>query len=170
MFAPSGCDYGFSLEDAKSIATLTPGSGFVEAAFDATAGNYGMAAVAVAGEVSGGKYLKAAAQLIKNSRFGRAFEKAVLQKLGLSKNAEKVAGAEGKSIPDARTDTQDIEVKGGDYVTDSKQMRIQREAAQAEGKEHVVVVKPGADVSKTVRENSTVVTCSVDVDGKTICS
>ena len=87
-----------------------------------------MAAVAVAGEVSGGKYLKAAAQLIKNSRFGRAFEKAVLQKLGLSKNAEKVAGAEGKSIPDARTDTQDIEVKGGDYVTDSKQMRIQREA------------------------------------------
>jgi hypothetical protein len=64
LYAPSGCDYGTTMEGWTEVAKLTPGSGFVEGSIDAYNGEYKKAVVAVALEASGGKYLKKALGVI----------------------------------------------------------------------------------------------------------
>jgi hypothetical protein len=70
---------------------------------------------------------------------GRDNEKKVLDELGLDKNKNKVTGKEGNSVPDALTDRQSFEIKDTQRVTDSRQLRIQSEAARNSGRENVLV-------------------------------
>jgi hypothetical protein len=86
-------------------------------------------------------------------------EARVLRDIGEIKNTEKVVGAEGKSIPDFVNARQIGDIKDTKRVTDSKQLRIQREAAAREGKEHVVITgsTEKTKVSGTVEKKSTVI-------------
>ncbi|MEM9152027.1 MAG: putative toxin, partial [Cyanobacteria bacterium P01_F01_bin.3] len=88
---------------------------------------------------------------------GRDMETSVLEDLGLDKNKTKVSGTEGNSIPDFVTDDAIGEIKNTKRVTDSKQLRIQREAAQREGKVHVIVTGTNTPVSKTVQRGSKII-------------
>lgn len=60
------------------------------------------------------------------------------------------------SIPDFQNLKQIGEIKDRIRVTDSRQLRIQRDAARASGREHVVVTGRYTNVSKTVLIASTV--------------
>jgi hypothetical protein len=68
----------------------------------------------------------------------------------LKKNYDKMSSQEGKSIPDALSDTELVEIKGRAYVTMTKQLRIQAHAAKASGLEAVMYVREGAKVSACV--------------------
>ena len=84
-------------------------------------------------------------------------EAVVLDDMGVPKNKTKVSGTEGNSVPDYITDTAVGDIKNTKRVTDSKQLRIQREAAQQQGKTHEVVTGTNTPVSKTVQRESTVI-------------
>lgn len=77
--------------------------------------------------------------------------------MGMEKNKRKVSSNEGNSVPDAITDTHFVDVKDTKKVSDTKQMRIQRDAANAEGKEHMVIVGDHTQVSKSMARKSTIV-------------
>ncbi len=74
-------------------------------------------------------------------------EAKVLAEKGLAKNTEKVVGAEGKAIPDALTKTDLVEVKDAARVTDSKQLRIESQAAQGSGRQSTLVTGENTKVS-----------------------
>jgi len=58
-----------------------------------------------------------------------------------------------QQIPDAvKGNGQTVEVKGGQKVSDSPQLRRQSAASQQAGQKAQVIAKPGTKVSKTVRE------------------
>ena len=82
---------------------------------------------------------------------GRVSEARVLDDMGVPKNKTKVSGSEGNSIPDGLTRDASIEIKDTKRVSDSKQLRIQREHATATGREHTVVTGTKTKVSRTVR-------------------
>lgn len=88
---------------------------------------------------------------------GRASETRVLDDLGLDKNTSRVSTSEGRSIPDAMDDGAFYEIKDTKSASNTRQMRIQREAAAAEGKEHVVVTGTNTKVSGPLEEASTVI-------------
>jgi RHS repeat-associated protein len=88
---------------------------------------------------------------------GRQSEGRVLDDMGQKKNTEKVTGSEGNSIPDFVNSKQVGDIKDTKVVTDSKQLRIQREAGANQNKEHVVVTGTNTKVSTTVKTKSTVV-------------
>ena len=102
----------------------------------------GAAAPSVAIEV-------AAAKTIFPMVRGRQSETKVLKELGLQKNKEKVTTADGTSIPDAITDTQQIEIKDTISVPFTRQLRIQTEAARAAGKESVLITGTNSKVHPT---------------------
>lgn len=87
---------------------------------------------------------------------GRDSEDRVLKDMGLEKNKRKVSSSEGNSIHDAETSTHFIDIKDTKSVSDTKQMRIQRDAAKAEGKEHMVVTGKNTKVSKNMQRKSTI--------------
>jgi RHS repeat-associated protein len=91
-----------------------------------------------------------------NRARGLESEARTLSALGEVKNTEKVVGREGASVPDYMNRTTVGEIKDARRVTDSRQLRIQREAAAASGREHVVEAGTKARVSKAVQEQSTV--------------
>jgi RHS repeat-associated protein len=84
-------------------------------------------------------------------------EARVLRDIGEIKNTEKVVGAEGKSIPDFMNATKVGDIKDAKRVTDSPQLRIQREAAKDTSREHVLITGDKTKVSGTVEKNSTVI-------------
>jgi len=88
---------------------------------------------------------------------GKSGEQKILDKKGQVKNTTSVSGDEGKSTPDYINKTQVGEIKTSKVVNDTKQMRIQRQAANDAGKDHVVDVGTNAKVSKSVEQKSTVV-------------
>jgi RHS repeat-associated protein len=79
---------------------------------------------------------------------GLASEARVLLDMGLTKNTQAVATAEGKAIPDALTKTMSVEVKDTLSVTLTKQLRIQTQAAKAAGRESVLVTGKNTHVSE----------------------
>lgn len=105
--------------------------------------------------------VKAGAQILENAAKGNAFEKAVLDSNGMTKNNEKFETPHGNTIPDSMTGGVN-EVKGGAYVTDSAQLRAQRDVAAERGVPHNVYVKEDARVSSTVQRESTVIRCKGD--------
>ena len=88
---------------------------------------------------------------------GRESEKRILESMGETKNTETVSRAEGNSVPDYVNDNAVGEIKDTQRVTDSKQLRIQREAAKDEGKAHEVVTGTETKVSKKVEDQSKVI-------------
>lgn len=79
-------------------------------------------------------------------------EAKILEQEGLTKNTRKVTTSEGSSIPDAITDNAIIEIKDVKYLSDTKQLRIQKEAARAAGKEHLTYTGKKTNVSKSMRK------------------
>jgi hypothetical protein len=92
---------------------------------------------------------------------GRDSEKKVLESEGLTKNTESFTvkdpktGKDVTTIPDSMDDAV-TEIKDVKTLSDSKQLRAQREVAKQQGKEHVVVTGSNTHVTKTVQEKSKV--------------
>jgi RHS repeat-associated protein len=86
-------------------------------------------------------------QLKANAEKGGASEQKVLNEKGLAKNTAKVSGSEGNSIPDGLTEKESIEIKDAARVTDSKQARIQQEAAQNSGRTNTLVTGQNTNVT-----------------------
>jgi RHS repeat-associated protein len=88
---------------------------------------------------------------------GRASETRVLNDMGESKNTGKIVTSEGTTIPDFQNETQISEIKDRAVVSDSAQLRAQKEAAAASGKEHVLVTGTETHVTPNAAEGSTVI-------------
>src|SRR5215471_1659505 len=86
-------------------------------------------------------------QLKANAQKGAASEQKVLNDKGLAKNTEKVSGTEGKSIPDYNTESTMGEIKDAQSVSNTKQLRIQKEAAQNNGQQHELVTGTNTNVT-----------------------
>jgi RHS repeat-associated protein len=92
---------------------------------------------------------------------GRKNEKKVLNSEDLNKNTKKYpatdpkTGKEVNTIPDSM-DGAVTEIKDVKTLSDSKQLRAQRQVANSQGKKHVVITGTNTKVSKTVTKNSTV--------------
>lgn len=89
----------------------------------------------------------------KYTERGRQSEGKILGKLGEEKNTDKVSSDEGNSIPDYINDDEIGEIKDTKSVYDTKQIRIQRKAAEEQGKEHVIQAGTNAHVSDNVKKN-----------------
>jgi RHS repeat-associated protein len=84
----------------KVVASLVPGSGFVEAAMDVKEGKYAVAALGVGMEATGGKYLKIAGKLL--GKLGKSVGEKAVQGVAkfLQKNkAAAKASTDIKSLP-----------------------------------------------------------------------
>jgi hypothetical protein len=92
------------------------------------------------------------ATIIANAARGAASEGRVLKDLGLPKNSQWVRTAEGRSKPDALTDTTSIEIKDAAYVSATRQIRIQTEAAEIAGRESILITGTKTRISAKVRE------------------
>jgi hypothetical protein len=91
-------------------------------------------------------------QITQNAARGAASEARVLNDLGLPKNTAPVTSAEGKSIPDFQTRTTVGEIKDVKQLSNTQQIRIQRDAAQQSGREHVVITGTNKNVAPTVQK------------------
>ncbi len=71
----------------------------------------------------------------------------MLEDLGLKKNTEKVTTPEGRSIPDALTNTESIEIKDAARVSNTKQLQIQAKAARQSGRKSILITGEKTHVS-----------------------
>jgi RHS repeat-associated protein len=108
-------------------------------------------------EEAAGVVVKDGVSILKNAERGRAAEAKVLQDIGEVKNTEKVLGKEGASIPDFQNSTTIGEIKDTKRVTDSSQLRIQKQAAQQTGKGHEIYTGVNTAVSEKAAQGSTVI-------------
>jgi hypothetical protein len=89
---------------------------------------------------------------------GRASETRVIRDLGLEKNTDPVTTQEGTAIPDIMNDTEVADVKDVKTVSNTKQMRIERAAAQQRGVPHNIYTGNNTKVRPTVpRAGSTII-------------
>jgi hypothetical protein len=102
----------------------------------------------------------AGSTILANAERGAASEGRVLNDLGMAKNKEAVTGTEGKSIPDFQNTQKIGEIKDAKTVSNTKQLRIQKEAAQTSGRQHELhtgiktrVTKSAARGTKVVRRD-----------------
>jgi len=96
-------------------------------------------------------------QLKANAQKGAASEQKVLNDKGLAKNTEKVSGTEGKSIPDYNTESTMGEIKDAQSVSNTKQLRIQKEAAQNNGQQHELVTGTNTNVTDNAAQGTKVI-------------
>ena len=66
------------------------------------------------------------------------------------KNSRWVTTAEGRSMPDALTDAASIEIKDAIYVSTTRQLRIQTEAADILGRESILIAGTKTKISGEV--------------------
>lgn len=146
-----------------TIADFTPVVGDIKGFVDAynepslvnvTAAVVGL--VPVIGDAAG-KTLKTGSHIFEAVARGRKSEARVLSDMGEAKNTSVVSTSQGRTIPDFQNPTQVGEIKDTARVSDSSQLRAQREHAQATGREHVVVTGSSTQVSGTVQSQSTVI-------------
>jgi hypothetical protein len=90
------------------------------------------------------------ATIIANAARGAASEARVLKELGLVKNSRWVTTAKGRAIPDALTDTASIEIKDAAYVSATRQLQIQTEAAKISGRESILIIGTKTKISGEV--------------------
>jgi RHS repeat-associated protein len=121
-----------------------------------TGGEEGAAAKGV--EMGAEDASKAMGGIVANGKKGIASETSVLKDLGVPKNTESVVGKEGKSIPDFQTSAKVGEIKDAKQVSNTKQLRIQKEAAHSSSRQHELhtgtkthVTKPAAKGTKVIR-------------------
>jgi RHS repeat-associated protein len=97
------------------------------------------------------------AQLLQNAAKGAASEARVLGDLGVAKNTEAVVGSEGRSIPDFQTNTTVGEIKDVKTMSNTKQLRIQKEAAADSGRQHQLHTGTNTKVTPNAENGTTVV-------------
>ena len=100
---------------------------------------------------------RAGSNIVEAGARGRASEARVLSEMGETKNTAVASTSQGRTIPDFQNATQVGEIKDTARLSDSSQLRAQREHAQATGREHVVVTGANTQVSGTVQNQSTVI-------------
>ncbi|WP_428993395.1 putative toxin [Stenotrophomonas maltophilia] len=139
-------------EAATMVADFVPVIGDVKGAItavqDPSAVNIAAAAVGLVPIVGDGAGTMAR---------GVASEARVLGAIGEVKNTEKALTSHGATIPDFKDSRQVGEIKDTKRLSDSSQLRAQREHAQATGREHVVVTGTNTKVSSTVERQSSIV-------------
>ena len=94
---------------------------------------------------------------MENSARGAASESRILNQLGEVKNTETVVGTEGKSIPDFQNSTTVGEMKDAKTVSNTEQLRIQKEAAQDSGRQHELHTGVNTHVTKPAAEGTNVI-------------
>lgn len=113
------------------------------------------------GEISGASDVYSAGKGVRKAfdpaplKRGRDSEARVLDALGETKNTGKVTGCEGCSIPDYQNATTIGEIKNAARVDNTRQLRIQREAAEKSGREHVIQAGANTHVSRNVERGAT---------------
>jgi hypothetical protein len=76
--------------------------------------------------------------------------------MGLEKNTEKVSSKEGNSIPDFKTPEKLGEIKDRVRVSNTEQLRIQKDAAADSGRVHELVTGTNTRVSSNAANGTTV--------------
>ncbi|QBG84191.1 hypothetical protein EYR27_10190 [Xanthomonas oryzae] len=107
------------------------------------------------GDGPGGALASAPAALVR----GVASEIRVLDAIGEVKNTEKIVTSHGSTIPYFQNVRQVGEIKDTKRVSDTAQLKAQREHANNTGRDHVVVTGENTKVSKTVEQQSKVIRC-----------
>jgi RHS repeat-associated protein len=92
-----------------------------------------------------------------NAEKGAASESKVLNDLGKTKNTEAVVGKEGKSIPDFKDSKVIGEIKDAKTVSNTKQLRIQKDAAQQSGRQHHLHTGTKTHVTQPAAQGTTVI-------------
>ncbi|QBG91778.1 RHS repeat-associated core domain-containing protein [Xanthomonas oryzae] len=105
------------------------------------------------GDGPGGALASAPVALVR----GVASEIRVLDAIGEVKNTEKIVTSHGSTIPDFQNVRQVGEIKDTKRVSDTAQLKAQREHANNTGRDHVVVTGENTKVSKTVEQQSKVI-------------
>ena len=85
---------------------------------------------------------------------GRDSEKRVLSDIGEEPNTAKVSSSEGNSVPDYQNRTTVGEIKDTKNVSNTRQIRIQRDAARRSGRTHEIQTGTNTHVSDTVQRGS----------------
>ncbi|MGH8020200.1 MAG: RHS repeat-associated core domain-containing protein, partial [Opitutaceae bacterium] len=88
---------------------------------------------------------------------GKESEKRVLDDMGEKKNTEKVSTSEGDTIPDFQNSKQVGEIKDTKTVSNTAQIRAQKETAATTGREHVIVTGKETHVTPNAAKDSTVI-------------
>lgn len=138
MFQPSNVDQAQGMQAASVMMMLSP---LAEAGAAAAVGAMESSAAA---EVP---------QILQNAARGTASETRVLGDLGQVKNTTAVTSAEGKSIPDFINKTTIGEIKDVKNLSNTQQLRIQRDAAVQTGKDLVVVTGTNTNVTPNVAKS-----------------
>jgi hypothetical protein len=110
-------------------------------------------ATAVPGVPGGVSSVIKARRLAANAKFGRAFEKAVLNALDLSKNTKKVesiTGIKQYRIPDAFANGILLEIKGVKKLDFTSQVKDLLSAAKKDQRKLVFAVTRDTKISKTL--------------------
>jgi hypothetical protein len=92
------------------------------------------------------------AQRKANTARGSASEARVRSELGLPKNTQPVRSPKGASIPDVMTDTRSIEIKDRAYVSLTRQLQIQAEAAKGSSRLPVLITGERTKISEQVQK------------------
>jgi hypothetical protein len=92
-----------------------------------------------------------------NAEKGALSEANVLKDIGETKNTKSVSSAEGKSIPDFQNTKTVGEIKDAKQVSNTKQLRIQKDAAQASGRQHELHTGTKTNVSKNAAKGTNVI-------------
>ena len=87
---------------------------------------------------------------------GLQSEQRVLNDLGETKNTQTLSTSQGNTIPDFQNSRQVGEIKDTKRVSNTSQVRAQREAAQGSGREHVIVTGTNTKVSGNASSGSTI--------------
>ena len=96
---------------------------------------------------------------LERIKIGRQTEAEQLKRVGLDKNNKSFTrpdpktGKEGTTIPDGYKDGQIVEIKNVKRLTDSKQLRLQKEISAENGRTPRLIINQSAKISKTVRQN-----------------
>jgi len=94
---------------------------------------------------------------LANAAKGAASEATVLSDIGEVKNTQPVTGSEGKSIPDFQNSRVVGEIKDAKTVSNTRQLRIQKEAAQQSGRQHELYTGTKTNVTSNAARGTTVV-------------
>ena len=94
---------------------------------------------------------------------GRANEGRVLSEMGETKNTTKHSTSEGDTIPDFENERQVGDIKDTKTLSNTKQMKAQRELAEKTGREHVVVTGDHTKVSKPMEQSGTTIVRRSDI-------
>lgn len=76
-----------------------------------------------------------------------------MEELDLPSNNQRVSSPEGNSIPDALTDDVSVEIKDTQTVSNTRQIRIQTDAARESGRRSTLITGENTRVSRNAQES-----------------